>query len=93
MKLKSRAIVFLSGVAVTFLGLAKYQQHGAFPYLNWQKQPVFPMGVVAAGMLVCALSCLPQKWFRRWAGTRPERNSHVLKYLDGAKPTHSSRES
>ncbi len=91
MNLKSRAAVFLTGVAFVFYGLVKYQQHGAFPYANWQRQPVFPIGVAATGIVVSALACLPQKWVSKWARTRPPREAHVLHYLDEHRHTDSGR--
>jgi hypothetical protein len=83
-----RMMVFLGGVLIAFDGLAKYQQYGAFPYLNWLRQPAFPLGIVAAGLLLSMLACLPQRWVRRWVGKPPQRDAHVLHYLDEHRHRH-----
>ena len=87
---KSRASVFLTGVVVLIYGLVKYQQHGAFPYLNWQSQPLFPLGVVGIGVVISTLACLPERWVSKWSATQPapKREAHVLHYLDEHRHQH-----
>lgn len=92
MKLKARLQVTLGGVLIILMGIAYYQRHGgALPYLNWRRQPVFPMGGVVAGILVCALAWLPQKWIARWSRTQQPREGHVLQYLDQHNHKHGER--
>jgi len=60
------------------VGWAKWQQHGALPYLSWQMQPVFPAGVVMIGVFFVLLGLSPFERVYRWLKDKPRPEAHVL---------------
>lgn len=79
MKLKHRIGIFAAGLFFLLYGLLKARQYGVFPYLNYWKQPVYPIGVEIGAVILMALACLPTgTWLNRMFSTKPARKAHVL---------------
>ena len=79
MKLKHRIGIFTAGLLFLVYGLLKARQYGVFPYLNYWKQPVFPVGVEIAAVILMAMAFLPTgTGLNRMFSTRPARTAHVL---------------
>ena len=75
MKLKHRAGLFVFGLFFCFYGIGIGHKFGVFPYLNVERQPVFPIAVIITGLFVCAAALLPSgNWVYRLFryGTRRE---------------------
>lgn len=59
MKLRYRAMFLAVGVFVSAYGWTRYVKYGVFPYLNRRMQPLYPIGVIAIGVVFAALAFLP----------------------------------
>ncbi len=79
MKLKHRMGIFAAGLFFLVYGLLKARQYGVFPYLNYWKQPGYPIAVEIAGAIMMGVAFLPTgAWLNRLFSTRPARKAHVL---------------